>query len=61
AQLRHSLLCYMNSPAFQPQYELDPAVIQELFEKKDRKQINFYTVATPDELKPDNKQNRTKQ
>ncbi|RKD90919.1 glycoside hydrolase family 2 protein [Mangrovibacterium diazotrophicum] len=52
AQLRQSLVNYMNSTSFQPKYELDAAVILELFEKKDRQGVNLYTKGTPDELKP---------
>lgn len=52
AQLRHSIIKYMNSPAFNPKNELKPEVIQELFEKKNRQGVNLYTKATPDELKP---------
>ena len=52
AQLRHSLTKYMNSESFEPGDELDPAVILEIFEKKDREQVNMFTVGTPDELKP---------
>ncbi|WP_163713104.1 sugar-binding domain-containing protein [Mangrovibacterium lignilyticum] len=55
AQLRQSLVNYMNSAAFNPKDELDPAVIHELFEKKDRQGVNLYTKGTPDELKPTNK------
>ena len=55
AQLRQSLVKYMNSSSFSPKNELDPAVILELFEKKDRQQINLYTKGTPDELKPTKK------
>ncbi len=52
AQLCHSLVQYMNSSAFNPKDELAQAVIQELFEKKDRGGVNLYTKGTPDELKP---------
>jgi len=55
AQLRQSLVEYMNSTAFNPKDELKPEVIQELFEKKERQGVNLYTKGTPDELKPANK------
>ena len=54
AQLRHSIVNYMNSSEFEPQNKLSAAVIQELFEQKKRAQVNLYTVSTPDELKPNN-------
>jgi hypothetical protein len=52
AQLHHSLIDYMNTTSFNPTEELDPSVILELFEKKERQQVNLYTKGTPDELKP---------
>ncbi|PTN08492.1 glycoside hydrolase family 2 protein [Mangrovibacterium marinum] len=54
AQLRQSLVNYMNSIDFNPKDELEPAVILELFEKEDRRGVNLYTKGTPDELKPSN-------
>lgn len=56
AQLRQSIVNYMNSPEFNPKDELQASVITELFEKKDRQGVNMYTHDSPDELQP----NRTK-
>jgi hypothetical protein len=51
-QLRYSLMTYMLSDEFTPQYEVSADIIKELFEKKDRQGVDFYTADTPDELKP---------
>ena len=51
-QLDFSIRKYMNSDRFNPRTSVDAAVIRELFEKKDRRKINLYTKASPDELKP---------
>ncbi|HEY4785915.1 MAG TPA: sugar-binding domain-containing protein [Bacteroidales bacterium] len=51
-QLLYSLTNYMNSDKFSPKYNIDLAVIKELFEVKDRKTYNSYTKDSPDELKP---------
>lgn len=50
----------MNSSAFKPQHVLIPAVIQELFEKKERAKVNLFTSGTPDELKPNYLKNKNK-
>lgn len=57
-QLRYSILKYMNSPLFNPENKLNLKVIQEILEKKERQQVNFYTVSTPDELKPEHQKNK---
>ncbi|MBO6013468.1 MAG: beta-galactosidase [Bacteroidales bacterium] len=50
-QLRYSILKYMQSNEFQPQFELDPSVIRNLFTKT-APPVNMFTKDTPDELKP---------
>lgn len=52
AQLRYSLVKYMNSPSFAPKDELELATVLELFEKKERKGVDLFTKGTPDELRP---------
>ncbi|HKJ42296.1 MAG TPA: hypothetical protein VKA27_09375, partial [Sunxiuqinia sp.] len=54
-QLYFSIRKYMNSDQFNPKDKLDLAVVKELFEKKDRPKVNFYTKSGPDELMPDQK------
>lgn len=54
-QLLYSIEKYMNSDEFQPKDEIDWSVVTELFEKKDRQTVNFYTRNSPDELKPGKK------
>ncbi|MBN1927348.1 MAG: beta-glucuronidase [Prolixibacteraceae bacterium] len=54
-QLLYSIQQYMNSDEFRPKDEIDWPVITELFEKKDRQAVNFYTKNSPDELKPGKK------
>ncbi|MFB6340833.1 glycoside hydrolase family 2 protein [Saccharicrinis sp. FJH62] len=56
AQLRNSIVSYMNSAEFMPKDTLSADVITELFEKKDRQKVEMYTKENPDELQP----NRTK-
>ena len=51
-QLLYSITNYMNSDQFNPQHEISPDIILELFEKKDRSQVKLYTKDSPDELKP---------
>ena len=58
AQLNHSITKYMNSSSFDPKDEVEPEVILELFEKKERQKVNLYTVGTPDELKPNHKKKK---
>jgi len=52
AQLKQSLVGYMNSGTFMPGDTLDPAMVLELFEKKDRRKVDLYTRGSPEELKP---------
>ena len=54
-QLFYSIQQYMNSESFQPKTTIDWQIVTELFEKKDRKAVNFYTKNSPDELKPGKK------
>ena len=51
-QLLYSINRYMNSGNFQPNYTIELSVIKELFEKKLRSSVDFYTKDSPDELKP---------
>jgi hypothetical protein len=50
-QMRKSLLDYMNSDAFRPQYTVDVERVADLFTKV-APAINSYTSESPDELKP---------
>lgn len=50
-QLYKSVLDYMNSDNFRPQYSVNPEQIKEIFTKTAGK-INFFTKESPDELKP---------
>lgn len=51
AQMRASILSYMQSDDFRPTYTLDAQRIQALFTKEAPK-VNMYTNDSPDELKP---------
>ena len=51
AQMRASILSYMQSDAFRPVYTLEARLIQDLFTKEAPK-VNMYTNDSPDELKP---------
>ena len=51
-QLRASLLKYMNSEEFDPEYEVQVSVIKDLF-TKESEQVNFYTDEDTDDLKPE--------
>jgi hypothetical protein len=51
-QLMHSLTKYMLSNQFNPKYKVEYSTIEELFEKKERAGINFYTKQDTDDLKP---------
>ncbi len=51
-QLYISILDYMNSNKFRPQYLVDPEVVSGLFEKASSKKATF-TKDAPDELKPE--------
>ena len=53
-QLYHSLQQYMNSAEFNPQTQLEPKLIQDLFTTPSRQQFDKYTKDSPDELKPKN-------
>lgn len=50
-QLRSSILNYMNTNDFQPEYKVDIEVIRHLFEKN-APVLDMYTKDSPDELKP---------
>ncbi|MDD3488580.1 MAG: beta-glucuronidase [Paludibacter sp.] len=50
AQLRYSILNYMNSQAFRPEQTVDIQQIKDLYEKT-AAPINFFTKGSPDELK----------
>ncbi|PHQ28149.1 exo-beta-1,4-galactosidase [Leeuwenhoekiella nanhaiensis] len=56
-QLYYSLKTYMNSPEFNPQTQLDAALIQDLLTSPSRQQFDKYTKDSPDELKPEHKGN----
>jgi hypothetical protein len=51
-QLLFSLTKYMLSDQFNPKYKIEYSIIAELFEKKERPGINFYTKQSTDDLKP---------
>jgi len=51
-QLLYSLTEYMVSDRFNPVYTLDLSIIKELFEKKERNVIHFYTKESTEDLKP---------
>ena len=50
-QLRHSILRYMASSAFQPTLTLDSTTLRHLFER-DAPAVDMFTNDSPDELKP---------
>lgn len=50
-QLRKSVIEYMESDDFKPQYTIDINNIRDLFEK-DAPKVNMFTNESPDELKP---------
>lgn len=50
-QLRHSILAYMSSDAFQPTLTLGPDILHHLFER-DAPAVDMFTNESPDELKP---------
>ena len=50
-QMRASILAYMLSPKFKPQWAIDMARISDLFTKV-AGAVNMYTKDSPDELKP---------
>lgn len=51
-QLRHSLINYMRSDAFNPQQDVNPGVINDVFISPSRFTFDAYTKDSPDELKP---------
>ena len=51
-QLLFSLTKYMLSDRFNPKYKVEYSIIQELFEKKKRAAIIFYTKQSTDDLVP---------
>lgn len=50
-QMRESILAYMQSDAFKPQWTFDPQLIADLFTKV-AGDVNMFTKDSPDELKP---------
>lgn len=54
-QLLYSIVKYMVSKNFNPEYIVNIKTIKELFEKKNHSNIDFHTNDKPDELKPANK------
>ena len=50
-QMRESILHYMQSDKFQPEWTLEPQLVADLFTKVAGK-VNMYTNDSPDELKP---------
>ena len=58
AQLKHSIVQYMNSDEFNPKDEIKAELITELFEQKDRKKVELYTKDSPDELQPNRVKNK---
>ena len=50
-QMRRSIIKYMESDSFHPQFTLDPQLIADLFTREAPK-VNMYTNQSPDELKP---------
>lgn len=57
-QLYNSLISYMVSDKFDPKEEVDLAVVKDIMVGPSREQYKIYTVDSPDELKPDSKQNK---
>jgi hypothetical protein len=51
-ELLKSIITYMDSEQFSPEYSIDMNILSDLFEKKERKGYNSYTKDSPDELKP---------
>ena len=50
-QMRESIINYMQSEDFRPQWSLDAQLIKDLFVKV-AGEVNMYTNDSPDELKP---------
>ncbi|MCM1313092.1 MAG: hypothetical protein NC252_09375 [Roseburia sp.] len=50
-QMRASILQYMNSDKFEPQFKIDAGLIEDLFNKVAPK-VDMFTKDSPDELKP---------
>ena len=51
-QLRQSLIKYMGSENFDPQYSVEMSVIEDIFRKQSER-LNFYTNESTDDLKPE--------
>lgn len=58
--LFQSLWNYMGSDQFHPQTEVHFDVIRDVFINPSREEFKTYTLDSPDELKPDSKQNNSK-
>lgn len=50
-QMRTSILHYMNSDNFKPEFAVDVKLVEDLFTKSAPK-VNMFTKDSPDELKP---------
>ena len=50
-QMLHSILSYMQSDAFRPQWSISPTIISDLFTKV-AGEVDMFTNGSPDELKP---------
>ncbi len=51
-QLRQSLIKYMGSENFNPEYTVEMSVIEDIFRKQSER-LNFYTNESTDDLKPE--------
>jgi len=51
-QLYYSLVRYMHSEKFNPEYQVDYEVIRDIFEDEEREQFKTYSKASTDELMP---------
>lgn len=59
-QLYYSLKHYMASANFNPKDEVSFDMVKDIFVNPSRENFSTYTKDSPDELKPDSKQNKTK-
>ena len=50
-QLRKSMIDYMQSDRFRPEFDIDIHIVKDLFEKT-APRVNMFTHDSPDELKP---------
>ena len=57
AQLYYSLQKYMTSPQFDPKFNVDFNVVEDLFKTPSKQQFETFTKDSPDELKPKPKDN----